>query len=72
MHGNILPKQSVSVKIFIKFYWNKCVSVNILICKCKNSIKTVEKKQQELSLIKSVSVTFSKRSTKTNVFQSVF
>ena len=28
-------------KFFIKFYWNKCVSVNILICTCKNSIKTL-------------------------------
>ena len=25
---------------FIKFYWNKCVSVNILICAWKNSTKT--------------------------------
>ena len=46
---------------FIKFYWNKCVSVNILICAWKNSTKTKcfgKKKQQELCLIKSVSVTF--------------
>ena len=49
-------------KFFIKFYWNKCVSVKFLICTCKNSIKTKcfgRKKQQELCLIKSVSVTFS-------------
>ena len=48
-------KQSVSVQIYIKFYWNKCVLVNILICTCKNSIKTLcfgRKKQQELCLIK--------------------
>ena len=50
-------------KFFIKFYWNKCVSGNILICTCKNSIKTLcfgrKKKTQELCLIKSVSLTFS-------------
>ena len=48
-------------KFFIKFYWKKCVSVNILICTCKNSTETKcfnRKKQQELCLIKSVSVTF--------------
>ena len=28
-------------KFFIKFYWNKCVSVNIIIYKCKISIKTL-------------------------------
>ena len=42
-------------KFFIKFYWNKCVSVNILIWQCKISIKTLcfgRKKQQELCLIK--------------------
>ena len=48
------------------FYWNKCVSVNILICARINSTKTLcfgRKKQQELCLIKSVSLTFSKSST---------
>ena len=49
-------------KFFIKFYWNKCVSVNILICTCKISTETKcfnRKKGQELCLIKSVSLTFS-------------
>ena len=50
--------------IFMKFYSNKCVSFNILICACKNSIwitlLSIEKTPgQELCLIKSVSVTFS-------------
>ena len=59
---------------FIKFYQNKCVSVSILICARINSTKTLcfgRKKQQELCLIKSVSVKqiFNiKCSTKTNVF----
>ena len=46
-------------KFFINFNWNQCVSVNILICTCTNSIKhfvLVEKKQRELCWIKSVSV----------------
>ena len=49
-------------KFFIKFYWNKCVSISILICAWKNSTKTLcfgRKKTAELCLIKSVSVTFS-------------
>ena len=33
--------KSVSVNIFIKFYQNKCVLVNILICAWKNSTKTL-------------------------------
>ena len=48
--------KGVSVQIFHKFYWKKSVSVNILICTCKNCIKhfvSVEKIQQELCLIKS-------------------
>ena len=70
-----LLKQSVSIEkkcknsawskvflsLFIKFYWNKCVSINILICAWKILLKhfvLVEIKQQELCLIKSVSVTF--------------
>ena len=64
------------LKFFIKFYWNQCVSVNILICTCKNSIKTLcfgrKKNSKNCALIKSVSVTFYNSSTKTNVFQSVF
>ena len=55
MHGKILPKHFVLVGktsrtvpdqkhfcyIFMMFYWNKCVSINILICARINSTKTL-------------------------------
>ena len=70
--------QKCFCQIFIKFYQNKCVSVNILICAWKNSTKTLcfgRKKTARTVLDQKCFCHFFKRSTKTNVFtktKSVF